>query len=340
MATLAREYRIPTLVGMHRSCELPEGSHVTVDASGRTVYEGRQSALIHARQAEYDDIDDTGIFDLLKDVLSRIAPLNMVHPDDPDFIPENCRTFHDITRFVHQRAMQEMFSMGLKIKNRERVAVRLKSDIPLKVQILYIDQDLSSYGNDREVKEEDVGSVPMTAFWDGIKQEGWPGAAPVKGRRGPMSVVGDSLATKSVGDFSEQSFVVLGKEYMILSLRMGYHFTTVEAMCTETSGNNYVRFQCKGGGASLDRRSRRVQIFVGLLKSLGFEYTRKGDFIDARLDYQEPAAIEEILRQLGRITVMTKQLDMALSNDNITQWYLDDFKKKLGIFESSQIIEE
>jgi pyruvate,water dikinase len=335
MATLAREYRIPTIVGMQSSWELEEETQVTVDASGRTVYEGLQSALIHGRHAEYNDIDDTGIFVLLKEVLGRIAPLNLVHPDDSDFIPENCRTFHDITRFVHQRAMEEMFRMGQKIRRRERVAIRLKSDIPLKVQILYIDQDLSRYGSEREVKEEDVASVPMKAFWDGIKKEGWPSAAPARGRRA-ISVVSKGLATKSVGDFSEQSFVVLGKEYMILSLRMGYHFTTVEAMCTEISGNNYVRFQCKGGGASFDRRSRRVQVYVGLLKSMGFECTRKGDFIDARMDYQEPAAIVKILHQLGRITVMTKQLDMALSNDNITQWYLNDFKKKLGLTEDSE----
>ena len=107
-------------------------------------------------------------------------------------------------------------------------------------------------------------------------------------------------------------------------------------MCTSVSSNNYIRIQCKGGGASVDRRARRVLIFEGLLKSMGFEYTHKGDFIDARIDYQEPTAIVENLRQLGRITVMTKQLDMALSNDNITQWYLGDFKKKLGLTEDSE----
>jgi len=337
MATLAREYRIPTLVGMQRSCELAEGTQVTVDASGRTVYAGKQTALIRARLTEYDDIDDTGIFDLLKEVLSHIAPLNLVHPDDPDFIPENCRTFHDITRFVHQHAMKEMFSRGQKIKNRERVALKLKSDIPLNVQILYIDQDLSRYRNERVVKEEEIASVPMKAFWDGIRQEGWPVSVPASDGVGATSVAGNGLATKSIGDFSEQSFVVLGKEYMILSLRMGYHFTTVEAMCTSVSSNNYIRFQCKGGGASVDRRARRVLIFEGLLKSMGFEYTHKGDFVDARIDYQEPTAIMENLRQLGRITVMTKQLDMALSNDNITQWYLGDFKKKLGLTEDSEL---
>jgi hypothetical protein len=34
---------------------------------------------------------------------------------------------------------------------------------------------------------------------------------------------------------------------------------------------------------------------------------------------------------LGRITMMTKQLDMALSNDAIAKWYTQDFAKKLGM---------
>ena len=29
--------------------------------------------------------------------------------------------------------------------------------------------------------------------------------------------------------------------------------------------------------------------------------------------------------------MLTKQLDMALSNDAITDWYVDDFVQKLGL---------
>ena len=39
----------------------------------------------------------------------------------------------------------------------------------------------------------------------------------------------------------------------------------------------------------------------------------------------------EKLELLGRITLMTKQLDMALSNDAIADWYLNDFMKRLGL---------
>jgi hypothetical protein len=29
--------------------------------------------------------------------------------------------------------------------------------------------------------------------------------------------------------------------------------------------------------------------------------------------------------------MLTKQLDMALSNDDITDWYIEDFARKLGL---------
>jgi len=331
MATLAREYHIPTLVALTQARELEEGSWVTVDATGQAVYAGEQPELVKARRIEYTDVDDVGIYDLLKDVLSHIAPLNLIHPDDPKFVPENCRTFHDITRFVHQSAMEEMFSMGRKIKHKDRVALRLQSDIPLKVLIIYIDQDLSTYKGKRMVAEEDLASVPMKAFWGGIKAEGWPSQAPAIDIEGFSGMVRKGLATHTEGEFSESSFAVLGNEYMILSLRMGYHFTTVESLCTSEASNNYIRFQCKGGGAAPEKRSRRVRVLMELCSSLGFANTGKNDFMDARIAYLEPDDLTRKLHSLGRITMITKQLDMALSNDKIADWYIRDFKKKLGI---------
>ncbi|UCG52833.1 MAG: hypothetical protein JSW58_04570, partial [Candidatus Latescibacterota bacterium] len=80
MATLAREYRIPTLVGLKNSCDLPQGVQVTVDATGRAVFSGRQPEVVEARRAGSEETDVAGIFDLLNSVLTRIAPLNLLHP--------------------------------------------------------------------------------------------------------------------------------------------------------------------------------------------------------------------------------------------------------------------
>jgi DNA-binding response OmpR family regulator len=148
----------------------------------------------------------------------------------------------------------------------------------------------------------------MIAFWGGIKEEGWPTRGPARDANATKG-----LATSTEGEFSESSFAVLSKEYMVLSLRMGYHLSTVEAMCSEEPEKNYIRFQCKGGGASIERRTRRIGVFDELLSSMGFVCSRKGDFIDARISYQTRGAVAHNLNLLGRITVLTKQLDMALS---------------------------
>ena len=118
---------------------------------------------------------------------------------------------------------------------------------------------------------------------------------------------------------------------MIVSLRMGYHFTTFEAKLTDNAQDNYIRMQFKGGGASNDRRLRRIKQIADILASEGFTNTISGDFLDTILSGLEPEVISDKLYMLGRLTMMSKQLDMALSNDEIAQWYGETFQQKLGL---------
>ena len=118
---------------------------------------------------------------------------------------------------------------------------------------------------------------------------------------------------------------------MVLSLRMGYHFSTIEAMVSDEVNKNYVRLEFKDGGATLERRIRRIHLLIDVLSKIGFECNNKSDFLDAKLAYTDAQTIKTILHLLGKLTVMTKQLDMALSNDNIAKWYTNDFCKRLGL---------
>jgi len=330
MATLAREYRLPTLVGVSRAAELPAGHLVTVDATGVAIYAGAHPDLCAARRPEFELFEDTAIFNLLERVLAKVSPLELLHPSDANFTIENCKTFHDITRFAHQRAMEEMFSRAKNIERKERIGLRLKSEIPLEVNIIPIDQDTYGLEERRWITEDAITSAPMRAFWDGIKKEGWASDAPPTSVGGLMSVLSTHL-TADKEEFLECSFAILSKEYMFLSLHLGYHFTTVEALCAPEPNKNYIRIQHKGGGASLDRRTRRVQLIQDLLSKLGFEHGGQGDFLDSSVAYLEPSNVLRRLYLLGRITMITKQLDIALSNDAITRWYTEDFMKKLAL---------
>ena len=122
---------------------------------------------------------------------------------------------------------------------------------------------------------------------------------------------------------------------MVVSLRMGYHFTTVEALASPELSKNFITMQYKLGGASLDRRMRRLRLITNILSTLGFRNLSQGDALDSRVTYLEQDAVLERLRLLGRLMIMTKQLDMALGTDEITEWYTQDFMKKLGLDSSS-----
>ncbi|MEE9443453.1 MAG: PEP/pyruvate-binding domain-containing protein [candidate division Zixibacteria bacterium] len=328
MATIAREYHVPTLAGVPEYKNLKSGHIVTVDATEKAIYAGKHEDIVKARQPEYDLFEDSGIHRVLDKVLDLVTPLRLLHPADEDFLPENCMSFHDITRFAHQKAMEEMFRRAQEMESKESLGYKLKSDLPVDMSVIYLERELLSDVKERYVTEEDINATPMKNFWAGIKEEGWPVKPPL-----PVFTkgLGTDLTLKTNKDYSEYSFTVLGREYMMLSLRLGYHFTTVEVMRTDETGNNYIHMQYKDGGATLDRRIRRIKLLKDILSHMGFTQQRKGDFLNAGISYQDKQVIDEKLFLLGRLTMKTKQLDMALSNDAVAEWYTQDFIKKLGL---------
>lgn len=330
LATIAREYRTPTIFGVKSPELLLDGQYVTVDSAHLKIYNGVQEELIEALQPEKDFFKDDPIFDLLENILDNISPLNLINPNEEEFTMENCKTFHDMTRYCHQKSMQEMFAGVTEVSAGGNLGVLLKSDIPLDVDVMYIDRDMSEIMAKKYINFADLDSDPMQSFWGGILKEGWP-APPKPNMKGMLSVVATNLSAAHQEDFSQKSFAILSKEFMILSLKMGYHFTTFESMCTDDISKNYIKMQFKAGGAALERRVRRISLINEVLAKIGFDNSSKGDYLDAMVTYEPAESIKSKLYILGRLSMLTKQLDMALSNDKITKFYTNDILRKLGI---------
>lgn len=329
MATLAREYGVPTMVLSPQGLE--RGWPVTVDATAGVVYKGICDTLIRARKEESEPLDAEPIFNLAKRILAKVSPLNLIHPTDPGFTAMNCRTFHDITRFAHQRALEEMFASGRDIARKDKLGLPLDSEIPLPVTIIYLDEELSDACRGRKsIGQDDLLCEPMKAFWAGIRKEGWP-KPPAADLRGLTSVMGTHMTSGRQSQFLEKSYALLGREYMLLSLKMGYHFSTVEAMSTPELSKNYIRMQYMQGGAAPTKRARRIKLIETLLSRAGFQSATRGDFLETRISYQSREDILERLFLLGRLAIMTKQLDMALGNDRIVDWYIRDFSERLDL---------
>jgi pyruvate, water dikinase len=331
MATIAREFRVPTLVGVDNAWELTEGEMVTVDGLKGVVYRGGHPALVASRQHGSHRQGRGGPYYLLEAVMNRISRLNLIRPSDPEFTPENCRTFHDITRFSHQMALKEMFRAAIELEGPGQLGVHLQTEIPLDVHIIWMGSDRDRHKGKSVITEDEIVSHTLKAIWDGIKMEGWPSMGQHKEM--PAGITTSDMTEEKRRTFAEDSYAIVSGDYLLLSLRMGYHVSTIEAYCSDSVSKNFIRIQLKQGGARRDRRIRRIQLITEILTVLGFDHMGSGDFLDSMIAYQDFDSIIEKLKLLGRLTILTKQLDMALSSDAVTDWYTTDMLRILGLAE-------
>ena len=138
-----------------------------------------------------------------------------------------------------------------------------------------------------------------------------------------LNTLSDSARTGT--PLGEKNYAIISHEYLNFSSRLAYHFSTLDAYCSEAKNNNYISFQFMGGGSSSERRSRRARFIAGVLRNLDFEVDMKGDWLLAKLRKYECRDIEEKLDYLGRLMCCARQLDMVMYSDNVVDWYVKAF---------------
>ena len=328
MASLSREYQIPTILDTEVSTRvIQHGQKITVDAINCNIYEGEVSELLEYIRNKKEPFRETNCFKTLEKVLKWIAPLNLIDPDSATFAPEYCKTYHDITRFAHEMSMHEMFGIGDEQDSVETHAVDLLAGIPVGVRILNINGGLKE--NLKKATPEDILSIPFIALLKGMKSMRWPGPPPVdaKGFLG-MLAHSASVPEEQLKETGKKSFAVVSKNYINFSIRLGYHFSMIEAYAGESINDNYISFFFKGGGAAIDRRLRRIRLIQDILKEMGFKVNAKEDTIRAILTKYKQSTIEDKLVVMGKLTAYTKQLDMVMFNDAVTDMYREQFIKE------------
>jgi pyruvate,water dikinase len=90
-------------------------------------------------------------------------------------------------------------------------------------------------------------------------------------------------------------------------------------------GESYVSFTFYGGGAELPRRMRRVRFLAKVLRHLDFRVELKEDSITARIDGFDAPVLEERLEQLGRLMMVSKQLDMVMLSEEAVEQHYQEF---------------
>ena len=330
MATVAREFGIPTIVDVKDATRLlTTGQEITVDADRNVVYQGLVKELLHHHLIERPLFEARYEFQILRRLLRRIAPLTLVDPEDTNFAVKNCQTFHDSIRFIHEKSLRALLNIASKPSVLlARGGKRLKSGLPLNMILIDIGGGLDEpLGNGGQVLPEQISSLPMKALWRGLSSENtWernPAAADFKGimsgvtRTQAVTLTGNTLAGLNIA--------ILGSHYMNLTLRVGYHFTVVDALMGSSPEKNSIFFRFVGGATDLSRRSRRAALIVSIMEKIGFKVEASGDLVIARAANSTAEQIKKCLYLIGRLIGFVRQLDVLMKEDSSVNFYFERF---------------
>jgi pyruvate,water dikinase len=127
------------------------------------------------------------------------------------------------------------------------------------------------------------------------------------------------------GASSGMNLAVVGSNYLNLSLRVGYHFTVVDAYLGPLPNYNYIYFRFMGGVTDMTRRSRRAALLSSILEEGSFKVEIKGDLVVARVKKMSQQRTEELLVLLGRLISFARQLDVLMKDDAAIDLYFDQF---------------
>jgi pyruvate,water dikinase len=330
MATVAREFRIPTIVDTGSATEtLKPGQLVTVDAERNVVYEGRIKELLHHQLLERASFETTYEFQLLRRMLKRIAPLTLVNPEDPNFTVAGCQTLHDVLRFIHEKSIEALVQIAQDpralLKHGGR---RLKADLPLDLILIDIGGGLEERaGKSDRVEFRQIKSLPMQALWAGMEAPHvWntdPVAADLKGL--VSSLTRTQAAALSGHILTGLNVAVLSENYLNLTLRLGYHFTVVDASLWPAAQNSSIFFRFIGGAADITRRSRRAALLGSILEEFCFKVEKKGDLVIARAVNCTEEQMRAYLYVIGKLIGFLRQLDILMKDDGTVEHYFKRF---------------
>ncbi len=327
-SSVAREFSTPMLVNTGNATKILEhGDLVTVHTDLKIVFQGKivlKEGVQAVQDIEYDSFTNSPFMKTLSSVMKFISPLRLIDPSSDEFTPEGCRSFHDIIRFAHEKAVQEMFCHGKRKGSRKKGAIKLISDIPMLFYILDVGEGIKQYlpnsqsgskSDSKKIHVDDVICSPFKAVYKGLSHPGikWEQASHYDWATYDNIVMAGGIISPDDAQFG--SYAIIAKDYLNINLRFGYHFVILDTFCGDIAEKNYILFRFSGGGGNPAGRALRVEFLVKVLTELGFIVQTKGEMVDGQLKHLNFEQQKEKLEWVGRLLGVTRLMDMHLTEE-------------------------
>ncbi len=337
LASVAREFGIPLVVQARGATSiLTDGKIVTVNADEGKVFDGKVDTMLESSCAQWNYQSDNPFMRRLAFILEFISPLSLNDPGSADFQPEGCRSMHDIIRFAHEKAVDEIFSQHQRRIFKIQGSKTLRTGIPLQILVVDLGGGLAATASGKKIISlDDVKSKPLLALFKGLSHPGikWKYGVHFDWSSHDKIVMGGGIVSADAAMFASHAMVA--RNYTKLNFTFGYHFVVVDAMRSREEGKNHVLFRFAGGGAEMEKRMLRAQFLEQVLLKFGFEVKRTGDMVDAQANDMSAEKQDKALDFLGRLLGATRLMDMYLKNKSDLPGLVDDFLKGRYDFSSS-----
>ncbi len=339
MSSVIRELNVPCLVKLPEIFSiLKNGQEITVDATEGIIYKGRVTELLEADDTAVKNpsvnVEQTESHWLLSEIAEYIFPLHLTDPRVSDFRESACKTWHDILRFCHETALNEIFLLKQKgkistIKNIYQVV----TDLPFRLFLFDLFGSTVQGTQGKKIKPEQVTALPFRELWKGMTASDvtWNGPEQQMGARDLLSAMTRTTALESKVE-DAKSYAVVTPEYLNLNLSLGYHYVTLDCYIADDPYNNYITLSFKGGAADTKRRRLRVLFIAEILQPLGFDVTVKNDFLKARIKAEDRDKLLRIIYELGRMFAVTRLLDVALKDKKMVEKCAKRFHERKPLF--------
>lgn len=317
LANVARENVIPMLCAATGATKtLKEGQWVLVDGDAGHVRECDQETVLSRWQRSVRHQVKQPVNPLLERYRGLLTRLNLTDAYGPSFNALECRSLHDLVRFIHEKAVIAMFEgSDHLLEETDWLVHHLAVDgIPFLVAIIDLGGALLP-DRPRRVTPDDIAAAPFRALWQGISTPGlhW-GPPPGKGTVGEVFSrwLTDHQSDRPLG---MPNYVIAGRDYLNLNARMDFHFIMVDAVASLDARVNHLRFRFKGGGTTAEQRARRVRCIAEILEDNGFFCNVRDDLVGGDLHGAPHQVIEEKLIAIGRLLGYTRLLDAGMQDE-------------------------
>ncbi len=326
MASVIRELKVPCLIKIPQIFSmLKNGQEITVDATEGIIYEGRVQELLDEEEIDVTsptvDVSDTESYRILSSIAPYIFPLNLTDPRASDFREGACKTWHDIIRFCHETALNEMFELNKtgKIDTVKNV-YEVETNLPFKLFVFDLFGNVVEGAKGRKIKPEQIKAKPFQELWRGMTafDVSWNGPPQQMTPKELLSAITRTTAFETKEGMGK-SYAIITPEFLNLSLSLGYHYVTLDCYVSKDPYNNYISMSFKGGAAGAKKRHLRVLLIAEILRPLGFNVTVKNDFLKARIKSEPNKELLKMLYVIGRMLAVTRLLDVALEDEKMIE---------------------